>query len=755
MAPAQATPIVSPQGSEIVPSDNLPNPLADKQAALREQAIQQVLAGDAQVQTINGSKVVDMSAGLGKGRTRGGKDSYQSKYVKVANEGTDRIFVVLVQFGDQASPYPPDPAAQRTEGPLRNQIPEPDRSKDNSTVWRSDYSQSYFQDLYFGNNDESLKGYMETQSSGRYSVDGTVTDWVKVPYTEGRYGTDACGSTVCSTVKLLIRDAAKQWVDDQLAAGRTMADVKAELATFDVQDRYDLDGDGNFNEPDGWIDHFQIVHAGGDEADGDPIYGTDAIWSHRWYSNLAYGPSCYDGRACNTGTPIGGTINGDGSVTATDDYTGFYVGDYTIQPENGGRSVFDHEYTHDLGLPDDYNVNYSVDNNNEHWTLMAQSRLGSATDQGIGERAGDLGAWNKLQLGWLDYSYVPAGQKKTLTLGASEYNSKDPQALIVGLPEKAVQHSMDPPYEGNGQYYSGYRPNAITTLTRTVTVPAGNPTLTFQGKWDIETGYDYVQVLANGAQLAVWDGTQATWLQKSVDLSAYAGQTITLSFAYVTDPAVGGNVESVPDGIVLDDIRLGGVVIGDAENGLGDWTTNATDGFIVAGSQYTTYHPGYYIAANRTYVSHDRYLQTGPYFFGYGAALPDKVDHYAYQQGLLISYWDTSYQDNDTVTHPGAGRNLYVDAHPQPFAQTSTGNLWRARVQIYDAPFGLAPTDKVTLHVDGVANTFGGLPGNPVFNDRDKYFFDELPNQGVKLPGVGVSIAVKTQNGTKMTVKVS
>ena len=38
----------------------------------------------------------------------------------------------------------------------------------------------------------------------------------------------------------------------------------------DLVDRYDYDGDGNFNEPDGYIDHFQIVHAGGDQADGDP-----------------------------------------------------------------------------------------------------------------------------------------------------------------------------------------------------------------------------------------------------------------------------------------------------------------------------------------------------------------------------------------------------------------------------------------------------------------------------------------------------
>ena len=56
------------------------------------------------------------------------------------------------------------------------------------------------------------------------------------------------------------------------------------LATFDQQDRYDYDFDGNFREKDGYIDHFQVVHSGGDQADGDPYQGEDAIWSHRWYA---------------------------------------------------------------------------------------------------------------------------------------------------------------------------------------------------------------------------------------------------------------------------------------------------------------------------------------------------------------------------------------------------------------------------------------------------------------------------------------
>ena len=53
--------------------------------------------------------------------------------------------------------------------------------------------------------------------------------------------------------------------------------------TFDKWDRYDYDGDGDFNESDGYIDHFQAIHAGEGEEAGGGAQGVNAIWSHRWY----------------------------------------------------------------------------------------------------------------------------------------------------------------------------------------------------------------------------------------------------------------------------------------------------------------------------------------------------------------------------------------------------------------------------------------------------------------------------------------
>ncbi|MGL5909465.1 MAG: immune inhibitor A domain-containing protein [Phycicoccus sp.] len=757
--------------SEQATSDDLPNPLEDKRRAMREEGLTSVLNGTSEARTVNGSRVVKVGEGAStadaarsKRSARAAKGKARDQYVELQRDRTDRIFVILAEFGDDRDAAYPDqdtdpdtPGPTSFDGPLHNQIPEPDRAVDNSTVWQEDYDQQYFQDLYFGKG-ESLRDYYEKQSSGRYSVDGTVTDWVKVKYNQARYGRSngsPCADIVCRNTWDLVRDAANQWVADQLATGRSADEVKEEMRSFDQWDRYDFDADGNFNEADGYIDHFQIVHAGGDQADGDPIDGEDAIWSHRWY---AYGTDI--GTTGPAANPQGGTQIGD---------TGLWIGDYTIQPENGGRSVFYHEYGHDLGLPDDYAVGCSAsgvgacDNNNEHWTLMAQSRLGAKDDQGIGERGGDLGAWNKLQLGWLDYETVVAGQQRTLNLGPQEYNTAKPQAAVVVLPKKEVTTELGAPAGGEGQLYSGTGDDYEGTLQAEVAVPAGSSALTFTTRYDIEEDFDYGYVevhdgsgfeavagsITEGANNEI-DGTQADWTDASFDMSAYAGKTVELRFRYVTDGGTAGNDDAVVDGWFVDDIAIGGFTE-DAESGTDGWTAS---GFSLVGSSVTTEYDNYYIAGHRSYVSYDRYLKTGPYYFGYANTRPDFVDHYPYQEGLLISYWDTSYADNNTVAHPGSGRNLVVDSRPKP-KYNLTGAPWRSRVQVYDAPFSLKKADSFTLNVNSQPSYVRGEAAQPVFDDTKKYFYDELPNHGVKLPAVGVKVRVVEQDGTSMRIRIS
>ncbi|HEY0776116.1 MAG TPA: hypothetical protein VGD51_18665 [Nocardioidaceae bacterium] len=52
----------------------------------------------------------------------------------------------------------------------------------------------------------------------------------------------------------------------------------------------------------------------------------------------------------------------------------------------------------------------------------------------------------------------------------------------------------------------------------------------------------------------------------------------------------------------------------------------------------------YYMAENRTYGGYDATLETGPYNFGWLSTKPNTVEHFPYQDGLLVWYWDTQYQ---------------------------------------------------------------------------------------------------------------
>ncbi len=780
-------PLATPAATKIADtSDNLDNAMDAKRQALREQALHLVLTGQRKVQTINGSQVVKVGTKVAtlsraeRARVRAGATvapRIVDQYVELSRQQTDKIFVVLTEFGNERAPQFPDqdtnpavPGPETFAGPLHNEIPEPDRTVDNSTIWQPDFSAEHYRQLYFGTGAgvESLKTYYQKQSSGRYSVDGMVTDWVKVKYNEARYGrstddpTDAngddpavCASIVCNNTWALLADGLTQWVADQKAAGRTSAQIKETLTSYDRYDRYDYDGDGNFNEPDGYIDHFQIVHAGGDEADGDRFQGEDAIWSHRWY---AYGNQI--GQTGPAQNQMGGTPIGD---------TGLWVGDYTIQPENGGLSVFAHEYGHDLGLPDHYDTAASGDNPVSWWTLMAQSRAKAKGDVGIGTRPADLGSWDKLQLGWLDYETAVAGQNKTYRLGPHEYNTGKPQGVVVVLPKKQVTTTLVTPNGGSKQWWSGSGDDLTSTLTHVVPVPQDSPTLTFAANYDIEEGYDYAQVQVDDGSGFVSlpgglttvavnngiDGNSDGWKNASYDLSAYAGKTVRLRFTYVTDGGVAGNDDNPGNnGLFVDDLAIssaGTVIYRDgAEAGTNNWVA---DGFSIVGSSITKAYDQYYIATNRSYVSYDKYLQTGPYNFGFLPDLPQQVEFFPYQQGLVVNYWDTSQSDNNTSQHPGAGLVLPIDAHPQAIYNLD-GVPWRGRIQTYDAPFSLLRADSFTLHTGGKESYIRGAAAQPLFDDTRSYFDPVQPRVGVKTAGVGVTLRVRQESGTSMTVRL-
>ncbi|MFF7375712.1 immune inhibitor A domain-containing protein [Streptomyces massasporeus] len=723
---------------------DLEGPLSKTQDAQRQEALKQVISGKSKVKNREGSKVVQLKSKKG-----------DDKYVELGREKTDKIFTILVEFGDKV-----DSRYGGTPGPLHNTIAKPDRKKDNSTAWRADYDQEYFQDLYFGHGKgvDSVKTYYEKQSSGRYSVDGEVSDWVKVPYNEARYGNNACGDTNCSSVWNVVSDGLNAWVDRQKAAGRTDAQIKADVARFDEWDRYDFDGDGDFNEPDGYIDHFQIVHAGEDESAGGGAQGTDAIWAHRWY---AFGTDA--GASGPEQNKLGGAQIGS---------TGIWVGDYTVQPENGGLGVYAHEYGHDLGLPDHYDTS-GGENSTGFWTLMSSgSWLGTGKNE-IGDLPGDMTAWDKMQLGWLNFDKAKAGVNSWHKLGLAEYNTKHKQALVVDLPKKAVTTEVVTPAEGKTQWWSGSGDNLKNTLTRSVDLTGKtSASLTLDGWYEIEANYDYLYTEVSTDGGANWtaldgtvdgkpiprDGSDKPVLTGTVDgykklafpLDAYAGKKIDLRFRYQTDGGL------AMKGFAADRIAVtadgASVFTDNAETADEAWKKS---GFSRIGASFTKDYEQYYIAENRQYASYDKTLKTGPYNFGF-TARPDWVEHYAYQNGLLIWKWDTSQVDNNTSRHKGTGLVLPIDSHPDAL-KWADGTLMRNRVQAYDSPFSLYRTDGMTLHKADVAKYIPGSKGVSVFNDRKNDYYDESnPTAGVKITDTNTKIKIlkEAKDGSTIELEV-
>src|SRR4051812_47190951 len=315
------------------------------------------------------------------------------KPVRYKLQGTEYLTVALVDFSDVK----------------HGQIAEPDRTVDNSTYWSADVSSQHYADMLFSSGGASyglpsMRDYYLEISSGRFTWAGQVGSWASIPATAAAYGANSrqsgAGGDDANGVVYRVVDATLKAV---AATGNYSG---WDLTKVDQLDRYDCDGDGNFNEPDGYIDHFSVVHAGEGEEAGGGAQGGDAIWSHRWYANFNQdsGPA-----GCHLG---GYNLPG----------TNLWVGDYTIEPENGGVGVFAHEFGHDLGLPDLYDTAGPTDNGTGFWSIMSSGSWASDSPDSIGDKPVHMGAWEKLALGWIDANLarVAVGSDVTLDLGPAE-----------------------------------------------------------------------------------------------------------------------------------------------------------------------------------------------------------------------------------------------------------------------------------------------------------------------------------------------
>ncbi len=527
------------------------------------------------------------------------------------------------------------------------------------------------------------------------------------------------------------------------------------------------------------------MHAGADEAVGGGAQGSDAIWSHRWFN--WQGTGTVDGKG-----PAGNQIGGFEIGAGVGYPTGMWVGDYLMIPENSGVGVIAHETGHDYGLPDEYDSSYLGDSTSGFWTIMASGSYGNDGTNGIGNRPVSFDAWDKWQLGWLTPQVVDplANGKSELKLGPQEANNKQAAAVFAKLPPVTKTIKVGVPTSGTHAWYSGMGDDYKAALGRTVAVPAGTTTLTFKTWYEAELDYDYafLQASTDGGQtwdnLAEYTGLRARAtttpsatrrLRRSrrgspqtKSLSPYAGKTITLRFKYVGDPGVTGR------GFEVDDIAITNgsttILSDDVEGADPNGWTPYNFRKVVNGDDVRVFDRAYVIE-NRQYMGYDSTLgSTSPYNFGeYDKAdKQDWVEKFPYQDGVLISLWDSSYSDNNVGVHPGHGQILPIDVQQSLILRPRTGGPNGAnaigcaaiggdtpasgRIQAYDATLSTEPTQALSLHRCSIAYGTPSHAGVTTFDDRNDYTYGlsgaELGAAGgVETAKAGIVVQLKSIDG--------
>lgn len=645
--------------------------------------------------------------------------------IKASNEITEiNVLTVLVDFDDYK----------------HNSI-----KPGESNMYYKNYEKEHFQDMLFGENGYkgpngenlvSMKQYYEQQSGGTIKINGKVTNWYTVPGSAASYGAKE-GSKNDINARDLIKDGLKELGKDK----------SIDLSEFDKIDRYDIDGDGNYNEPDGMIDYLMFIHAGmGEEAGGGSL-GSNAIWSHRWN--------------------LGGVYEIEGTQSENSPTGKFSAYDYTISPEDGAGGVFCHEFGHDLGMPDEYDTQYSSSYKEpiSNWSLMSSGswagKLPGTEPTGISPYSKQLmqikygGNWQKTTE--VEYKDL---NPKGITLDLKQA-SETGQTIKVNLPD--LETEIVKPFSGENVYWSGkgkdgenLKSSMVTELNLNNT---NSPKLNFKTFYDIEKGWDFASVQIREKGSSDWNyikgnittsehdsgaavvipngitGTSGGWVDAVFDLSEYKGKNIELKLEYQTDKHTFGN------GFYVDDIKI---VDGNNELFFDNGEVNSKfkmNGFNI--DKGKVYSKNYYLIEWRNHDGVDK-----------GLAEINSFDQtYEYDPGMVVWYVNDYYSENWTGIHPGGGYLGVVDADqtniPWHFYDKETESIIaNNKYQMHDAAFSSKKGSKFTIDA---GETYGRMAidkfssVNPKFSDKKDFTNQGAPELGVKLPNLGMEIKILNQ----------
>lgn len=624
-------------------------------------------------------------------------------------------------------------------------------------MYYESYDRQHYQDMLFGedgykgpNGEDliSMTQFYEEQSGGTMKITGTVTDWYTAPKNAAYYGEHVGGSNDVRPRNLIAH-----------ALNEVGKDESIDLADFDKIDRYDLDGDGDYNEPDGMIDYLIVIHAGvGEEAGGGSL-GSNAIWSHSWDLGGLY--------------PIPGT-----SYTEEDGTTRpYYAYKYTTEPEDGAAGVFAHEFGHELGLPDEYDTQYSSASSEpiSNWSIMSS---GSWAGVIPGTEPTGISPYGREMLQSI---YGGNFQKQTvinyedLTTKGTSFDinsaSKTGQVVRINLPQR--EYIINTPTSGEYSYWGGKGvdeepvKNSMTTIVDLT--EAVNPSLQFKTWYDIEYGWDFASIQVRESGTEDWSviegnitttdhdpdasvvvpygitGTSDGWIDGVFDLTDFAGKNIELKFEYETDLYTFGQ------GFYVDDIN-----IVDGENAIFSDDAEQDGAFTLEGFVQDTgkvYADNYYLIEWRDHQGVDSAL----------AHISSLGNVFAYDPGMVVWYVNNHYTDNWGEYHPGGGYLSVVDADQNNinwvFGDKST-MATSNKYQMHDAAFSSKNGSKFVVDFSEIygRNAIDKYStANPKFTDKKEFNNTGIPTLGTDLPKLGLDIQILKQlkDNSGATIRLS
>ena len=621
-----------------------------------------------------------------------------------------------------------------------------DMKEDETDFYYDDYSKNHYQNILF--NEGTYKGpdgiedfvtmkeWYKEQSGGSFVVDGGIAGWYTAKHEAAYYG-KMVGTTNDVNARALIKEAL-----DNVAKDPTI-----NLADYDHEDPYDLDGDGNTNEPDGIVDKFIVVHAGvGQEAGGGSL-GTDAIWSHNW------------------------TV-GSAPYTVKDTKgKNFSVYTYNIDPQDGAPGVFCHEFGHAIGLPDEYDTNYSGTGEPVgYWSIMSS---GSWTGIVPGAEPSGFSPYAKQFLqanyggNWLTGTSVNIDNVSDtgLDLLIDEASTKgtNNDVVRIDLPQKVT--TVVTPTSGKKAYYSTSGTNLNTSMSTTLDLTGKtNIALKFKAMYDIEKWWDYASVQVKevgGTDWATVAGNITTtddlegsgqnpgngitgksdgWIDAEFSLNDYAGKNIELKIVYFTDGYVNMS------GLYVDDVAIeadGATILSDDVESDLKFQLN---GFITTDGKLLTNH--YYLIEWRNQTGTDAGLARLR-----GGAM-------SYDPGLLVWYVDELYDNNWTGDHPGEGYLGIVDADQNAVLWNSvdTGEFVQPAsngYQMHDAAFSLRKGKIMNITIPSGLTTLDGKNFmHPYFDDSRNYLNPGTPDTGKNVPNYGLKIYVTGESKDRSVGKI-